>query len=98
MKVYWSPAAIERVTEAAEFIAADKPSAAARWVDRLFDAVRRLEHFPESGRVVPEVGRKDVRELLHGNFRVIYRLSAGVDILTVRRQEQILKPTDPELG
>jgi toxin ParE1/3/4 len=39
--------------------------------------VRRLaqaQAFPESGRVVPELERADVRELLEAPYRVIYRV------------------------
>ena len=50
-----------------------------------------------SGRTVPEIGRPEVREIIHGAFRVIYRIgSDGVLVLTVRRASRLLDPS--ELG
>ncbi|HYO76007.1 MAG TPA: type II toxin-antitoxin system RelE/ParE family toxin [Thermoanaerobaculia bacterium] len=90
MKLLWSPLAIERAYEEARFIAADKPDAALRWLDGLFDATDRLEHFPDSGRVVPEIGLPEYREIVYGkSHRVVYRRDRrGVSILTVRRYRQ----------
>lgn len=96
MKVIWSPLAIERAYEAAAFIAQDKPEAALAWLDRLFKSTDRLESFPESGRVVPEIGLPEYREIVHEkSYRVIYRLEeAQVSILTVRNFAQLLEPTE----
>ena len=33
MKILWAPLAIDRASEIAEYIAQDKPSAAAKWID-----------------------------------------------------------------
>jgi plasmid stabilization system protein ParE len=44
-----------------------------------------LGQFPELGRVVPEVGRAEVREIIFRGYRVIYRVAPRlVEILTVR--------------
>lgn len=78
MKLVWSPLVLERVDEAAEYIARDQPEAARRWVRSLFEAVRRLERFPESGRPVPELAhRSELQEMIHGAYRIIYRLESG---------------------
>ena len=87
MRVVWAPIALDRVEEAARYIAQDRPQAAAKWIDGVFNSVRQLADFPESGRVVPEVGRPEIRELIYGRYRVIYRLEAKrISILTVRHQ------------
>ncbi|HEU0014857.1 MAG TPA: type II toxin-antitoxin system RelE/ParE family toxin [Longimicrobium sp.] len=98
MKIVWSPLALERVVEIAEFIARDRPQAAARWADAVFASVLRLEQFPESGRRVPESPRSDLREVIHGRYRVIYRLDPDrVTVLTVRHGRQDLQSNDPDL-
>jgi toxin ParE1/3/4 len=89
MRVIWAPVALDRAEEAARFIAADRPAAAAKWIDGLFDAVARLSAFPDKGRMVPEVGRADVREVLYGKYRVVYRLEEKrLFVLTVRHQRR----------
>ena len=90
MKVEWSRLALDRVSDIARYIAEDNPDATERWVDELFDSVARLADFPESGRVVPEVGVRRIRELIFGAYRVIYSVTDKVEILTVRRGSQLL--------
>jgi plasmid stabilization system protein ParE len=91
LKIEWSPLAIQRVSEIADYISLDNPRAAVAWVDCVFDEVQRLSSFPESGRQVPEVNRIDIRELIYGNYRIIYRVSpATVSVLTVRHGKQLL--------
>ena len=86
----WSPLALDRVSAIARYIAEDNPGAAERWVNELFDSVARLADFPESGRVVPEVGVRRIREVIFGAYRVIYSVKDKVEILTVRRGSQRL--------
>jgi plasmid stabilization system protein ParE len=95
MRVVWAPLAIERAGEAAAYIAKDNPTAARRWVDDLFAAVTTLARLPGRGRRVPELPRADVRELLFGNYRVIYRIEARrVAVLTVRHLRRRFDPDE----
>jgi toxin ParE1/3/4 len=94
MRILWSPLAIERVSEIAEYIAQDNSGAAENWVNTVFKKVEELKNFPESGRVVPETDNQSIRELLYGNYRIIYRVEESrLSVLTVRHGKQIL-PTD----
>ena len=45
-----------------------------KWRDRVYDAVEHLEDVPESGMVVRELCRKDIRQVIVGDYRVIYRV------------------------
>lgn len=56
------------------FIARDKPGIACIFANRAFAATDRLAEFPRSGRIVPELGREDVREILIQSYRIIYRI------------------------
>lgn len=94
MRIVWSPLALERVEDIAQYIAEDKPDAAIEWVDGLFSTVERLADFPESGRMVPEVGLRRIRELIFGTYRVIYGVKDQIDILTVRRSSQLLRMSE----
>lgn len=91
MKIEWSALAIERITEIANYIAADKPKAAENWTLSLFDAVEVLVDFPELGRVIPEIRDSGFREIMKGNYRIIYKFEGEtVSILTIRHGRQIL--------
>ena len=94
MKIIWSPLAIDRVSEIAEYISLDNPTAAQKWIDNIFKKVGSLQFSPEIGRIVPEIERKEIRELIFGNYRIIYRFEkTNISILTIRHSKQIL-PTD----
>ena len=59
--------------------------------ERIVAAVDRLESFPESGRVVPEVGDESLREVIHGAYRIVYRIKAeSVEVVTVHHAAQLL--------
>jgi toxin ParE1/3/4 len=91
MIIIWSPLAIERVSEIAEYIARDKPSAAENWIDIVFSKVEELKSSPETGRLVPEIRNDQFRELIYGNYRIIYRIEKKqISILTIRHGMQIL--------
>lgn len=38
------------------------------------DAVARLREMPLSGRKVPDFNLGDVREVIHGAYRIVYRI------------------------
>jgi plasmid stabilization system protein ParE len=91
MKIIWSPLAIERASEIAEYIAQDKPSAAEKWINTVFSKVETLKSAPEIGRMIPEIRSNEFRELIYGNYRIIYRLEKKqISILTIRHGMQIL--------
>jgi plasmid stabilization system protein ParE len=91
MKIIWSPLAVDRASEIAEYIARDKPSAAKKWITTVFSKVKQLESTPEIGRIVPEIGNDQFRELIYGNYRIIYHVEKKqVSILTIRHGKQIL--------
>jgi plasmid stabilization system protein ParE len=91
LKVVWAPLALERALEQATYIARDKPGAAEKWLNQLFDVVAQLEDLPELGRVLPELGNPAFRELDFRGYRVIYRLETGqVSVLTVRHGRRLL--------
>ncbi len=95
MKVVWSPLAVMRVEERARQIAREAPAAARKWTNRMFDRTAQLADFPMSGRVVPELERDDTRELIEGDYRIIYRVSEGrVAVFTVRHGHRLLSDED----
>lgn len=78
IKIVWSPLAIDRATEIAEYISLDNPTAAQGSIDTIFKQVGVLKSSPERGRIVPEISRKDIREIILGNYRIIYRNGKNV--------------------
>jgi addiction module RelE/StbE family toxin len=95
MKIVWSPLAVERVGEIAEYIAQDNPEAAGTWVEKVFAKVGNLADYPESGRHLRETRRTDLREIVFDNYRIVYRLrEEKITVLTVRHFRQVLPAED----
>ncbi len=94
MKVVWSPLALQKLGDAAEFIALDNPSAAEKWVNEVFDKTELLGSVPEMGRMVPEMPHTNYREIILGHYRIIYSLSHEIRVLTVRNCRQLLTEHD----
>lgn len=84
MKVRWTRQAFLRLADIQSFVAADRPDAAERLVARLVRRAGALARSPLMGRRIPELPGSDLRELVEGNYRIVYRAGAGrVEILTV---------------
>lgn len=95
MKIVWSPLSVDRLSEIAEHIARDNPSAAERLIDEIFIKVEHLKSFPDMGRIVPETNHRKIRELISTPYRIIYRIEEKqISILTVRHGKQILPADD----
>lgn len=78
-KVTWAPSALDDMDSIAEFIARDSVDRAALFVTRIFEITDRLQEFPLSGRVIPEIGEQYCREIIYGSYRIMYRVE-GPDV------------------
>ena len=89
--VSWTDQALDDLDAICEFIARDASRYAQLFAIQAFEAVDRLEMFPISGRVVPEINIREIREIILGNYRIVYRLTEDeVEILTVHHGAQLL--------
>jgi len=76
-KVTWAPSALNDIDAIAEFISRDSIDRAALFVTRMFEITDRLQKFPLSGRVIPEIGSQDCREIIYGSYRIMYRIEGN---------------------
>jgi addiction module RelE/StbE family toxin len=84
MKLFWTETAKQDLRAIRNYIAADNPTAAKRWGNLLRERARNALDAPLAGRKVPEFSRDDIRELIEGNYRIIYQvLEDRMVILTV---------------
>ncbi len=91
--VSWTPRGLKRLRDRQDWIERESCSheIAAAWAGRIISAAdAQLPHFPRSGRIVPEINRDDIRELIvEHTTRVIYKVRrASCDILSVRRTRE----------
>jgi len=94
VNVVWTQHAIAQLVDIYEFIIQDSSMYAKQMVDRLTRRSEQLGQFPQSGRMVPEYASEDIREVIEGSYRLIYRLrSDRIDIVAVIHSAQQLPPS-----
>ena len=74
MRVRFTPTARLQFLEAIAYIQFDNPSAARRFRKKAETLLRRLEDFPESGRLIPEFPDLPHREIIIKPYRFFYRV------------------------
>ena len=95
MTVVWTRQARARLAAIEDYIAQDDPEAAARWTNRLVQRTKALGAFPESGRRIPERATSLLREVVVGNYRIVYRVGAKrIEVLTVFEGHHLLPSED----
>ena len=98
-QVRWTPQALDDLDAICLFIARDAPQIAAVFADRAFRATDRLADCPRSGRILPELDVEHIREIILGNYRLIYRIREDqVQVVTVHHGARLLDVGKIESG
>jgi len=91
-RIIWAPQAIEDIEAIRTFVARDSAHYADLLVERIVEAVDRLETFPRSGRLVPETRDESLREVVYENYRIVYRVKSDtIEVLTVFHGARLLR-------
>ena len=82
--VEWSIPAKEDLKQVHDYISKDSMFYARKVTEQIVDKSEALNNFPEMGRVVPEIGDANIREIFVYSYRLIYEVtSAGVQVLAL---------------
>jgi addiction module RelE/StbE family toxin len=95
-KIVWSPTAIRDFESILAYIGADSPVAAKRFGEKLLARTRQLKTAPLMGGYVLEDESHTYREVLYGNYRVIYRCDADAKIAYIAAIHHAARLLDPE--
>ena len=86
MRILWSPQSLRDLDAIREYIAKDSEHYAGLTIARIFAAVEQRMQFPHSGRIVLERDEPEIREVIVGRFRVVYRVQDElIEVATVFR-------------
>jgi toxin ParE1/3/4 len=77
-RIIWSSQSLEDMRNILAYIAKDAPFTAKRFAQRIESRVNRLSKNPFLGGYIAEVATKDYRELIQGNYRIIYRTDGQI--------------------
>jgi toxin ParE1/3/4 len=91
-EVIWSNSAIQDLNDIGEYISKDSEKYAEITVSQLFSSTDILEDHPKAGKIVPEFEIESIRELIRGNYRIVYQLTEGqiIQILAVHHSARLL--------
>jgi len=78
LKIQFTPTAKKQFLSALSYIRRDKPSAAVNFRNRAEKILRRLEDFPESGRIIPEFPDLSYREVIIPPYRFFYKIKTDI--------------------
>jgi toxin ParE1/3/4 len=92
VKIEWTEFALEDLKEIHDYISLDSKIYADRYVDKLISRVDQLLTHSKSGRIVPEYNVETIRELIEGNYRIVYKNNLEtISILRVHHSARLLK-------
>jgi plasmid stabilization system protein ParE len=90
-EIVWTARSIKDIDQIAEYIAKYSFNYAAGVVERILSLEKLIKKNSELGRIVLEFNNKKIREVLSGNYRVVYRISEyRIEILTVHHGARLL--------
>ena len=75
-----------------DYIAKDSPRFARLTINKIINDVEILKRFPKAGKVLPELNNPEIREIVSGNFRIIYLIKdpETIHILTIHHSAKTL--------
>jgi addiction module RelE/StbE family toxin len=93
VKVVWAERAIDDLNNIAEYHSRYSENYASSVVSKLFNKVSILKKMPKVGRKVPERNDERIRELIEGNYRIIYELKdeERIEVLLVHHSSRPLR-------
>lgn len=75
--VVWTARARDGLDEVLAYIAEDSPEAVEKVLDVVLGVADSLAFFSHRGRIVPEIGDQNIREVFVYSYRMIYEVLAS---------------------
>ncbi len=90
-KIVWSKRALNDLTDIAEYIAKDSIKYSRLTTNNLVSRCKGLINFPKKGKIVAEFNIESIREIIVGNYRIIYNIDkSDINILTIHHSARSL--------
>lgn len=91
--IRWTNQSIEDLKNIFDYISKDSAKYAKLQIIRIREHTSIISKNPRIGRVVPELARQDIREIIYRSYRIIYLLKSDeiIEILTIHHSSRILK-------
>lgn len=103
VRLIWTAPALDDLTDIRNFIAGESTRHATDEVDRILATAESLQQFPHLGKIIGKKTTPPLRQILSGNYRIIYRNSEPdlVEILVITHGSRLMdldkRLLDPEV-
>jgi len=73
VKIIWTNRSLTDLEDIGEYISKDSHRYAKMTLEKLISNTNLIKRNQLIGRIVPELNKKDIREIISGNYRIIYQ-------------------------
>lgn len=80
VQIIWLKSAKTDLKEIYDYIVLDSKRYARFQVERIKKSIKILKIEPEIGKEVQEISQSEIREIIEGNYRIIYRIISSKKI------------------
>ena len=96
VKINWTELSISDLKSIYDYISQDSKRYASLTINKIYNRAQLLIQQPQIGRIVPEFNDPNIRELIIGNYRLVYKLldEYSLDILRIYNSARLLKKVD----
>jgi len=93
VQIKWTFQAKDDLRSIADYISRDSRLYAKLQIIRIRNRTRPLKSQIRLGKIVSEIDKKDIRELIEGRYRIIYKIVSKnrIDILTIHHSSRDLE-------
>ena len=93
VRINWTKLSVDDLREIYDYIAEDSVRYADITINKIYNKTQILKNHPRSGKIVPEFNEQDLREIISGNYRIVYRIirESQVDILRIYHSARLMK-------
>jgi toxin ParE1/3/4 len=93
VKIKWTEISLIDLKEIHDYISEDSSYYASVTVNKIYHKVDLISKNLYLGKITPEINEKLIREVIEGNYRIIYRIKNEneVDILRIYHTSRLLK-------
>jgi len=96
VQINWTSQAKDDLKSIADFIKQDSEKYARLQISRIRSRTQILKTHRNSGRIVPEFDNSNIRELIVGRYRIVYKnvSESRIDILTIHHSARDMTKRD----
>ena len=93
VKIKWTELSVDDLKSIRDYIAQDSVRYASITINRIYNRAQILSNQPLAGRIVTEFDDPKIRELIIGNYRLVYLIinEESIEILRIYNSARLLK-------